>query len=187
MAIQIIGNVGNQGYALPMVSASPVDVNQQYVLGWDPVQQALNYVPFVVAAIGDITVVRDLAVGRNLAVAGAAVVTGAFAPNGGIAPTDSSLEITAATVAMSGSMTAVSAVTGGTVSAAGSGNTALLAPTSISFNATQVVNARKTGWVALTGTPLKTTFATGTITLPQLAGIVMALQADLISHGLIGA
>lgn len=54
----------------------------------------------------------------------------------------------------------------------------------------QVVAARKTGWVVMTGVPLRTTFDTATVTLPQLAGLVMALQQDLFSttgHGLIGA
>lgn len=45
---------------------------------------------------------------------------------------------------------------------------------------------RKTGWTVATGTPQRTTFATSTVTLSQLAGVVMALEQDLISHGLIG-
>lgn len=51
----------------------------------------------------------------------------------------------------------------------------------------QVLGSRKTGWAAATGTPLRTTFATSSVTLPQLAGRVMALIDDLISHGAIGA
>lgn len=52
---------------------------------------------------------------------------------------------------------------------------------------TKVVGARDTGWVAMTGTPDESTaYATSTVTLPQLAGRVMALQAALTTHGLIG-
>ena len=54
-------------------------------------------------------------------------------------------------------------------------------------NNTQVVTARQTGWAAATGTPTRTTFATSTVTLPQLAERVKALIDDLITHGLIGA
>ncbi len=50
----------------------------------------------------------------------------------------------------------------------------------------QVLSTRKTGWTAATGTATKTTFVTGTVTLPQLAERVKALIDDLISHGLIG-
>lgn len=54
-------------------------------------------------------------------------------------------------------------------------------------NATQVVGARQTGWVAMTGTAnTNTVYDTGTVTLAQLAGRVMAIQAALTTHGLIG-
>jgi hypothetical protein len=46
---------------------------------------------------------------------------------------------------------------------------------------------RPTGWTVATGTPQRTTFATSTVTLAQLAGVVMALEQDLIAAGLIGA
>lgn len=53
---------------------------------------------------------------------------------------------------------------------------------------TQVVGPRDTGWTAMTGTPDESTsYATGSVTLPQLAGRVMALQTALTTHGLIGA
>lgn len=52
---------------------------------------------------------------------------------------------------------------------------------------TKVVGERQTGWAAATGTATRTTFATGSVTLPQLAERVKALIDDLISHGLIGA
>lgn len=53
---------------------------------------------------------------------------------------------------------------------------------------TKVVGARDTGWTAMTGTPDESTaYATGTVTLAQLAGRVMALQTALTTHGLIGA
>jgi hypothetical protein len=54
--------------------------------------------------------------------------------------------------------------------------------------ANQVVGARVTGYAAMTGTPDKaSTFATSTVTLAQLAGRVMQMQADFTTHGLIGA
>lgn len=52
----------------------------------------------------------------------------------------------------------------------------------------QVVAARDTGWTAMTGSTDKATaYDTTTVTLPQLAGRVMALQAALTTHGLLGA
>ncbi len=52
---------------------------------------------------------------------------------------------------------------------------------------TQVLAGRQTGWAAPTGTATRTTFATSTVTLPQLAERVKGLIDDLIAHGLIGA
>lgn len=70
-------------------------------------------------------------------------------------------------------------VVGGAVNLT-AGNTYLI-------NTTQVVGPRDTGWTAMTGTPDKSTsYATSTITLAQLAGRVMQLQASLTTHGLIG-
>lgn len=55
-------------------------------------------------------------------------------------------------------------------------------------NGTQVLAARDTGWTAMTGTANEnSTYDTATVTLAQLAGRVMALQAALTTHGLIGA
>lgn len=51
---------------------------------------------------------------------------------------------------------------------------------------TQVITSRRTGWGAPTGTATRTTFATGGVTLPQLAERVKALIDDLTTHGLIG-
>lgn len=52
---------------------------------------------------------------------------------------------------------------------------------------TKVVETRKTGYTAMTGTKNRgSSYATGTITLVQLAERVGALQDDLASHGLIG-
>jgi hypothetical protein len=77
------------------------------------------------------------------------------------------------------------AVIGGTTPLAGTFTT--LTATTIKVGANQVVGARQTGWTAMTGTPdLSTVFATSTVTLAQLAGRVMALQAALTTHGLIG-
>jgi uncharacterized membrane protein YeaQ/YmgE (transglycosylase-associated protein family) len=59
--------------------------------------------------------------------------------------------------------------------------------TSFVVGTNQVVSSRRTGWSAPTGTATRTTFATSTVTLPQLAERVKALIDDLMSHGLIGA
>lgn len=60
-------------------------------------------------------------------------------------------------------------------------------PTSVYVGANQVIAARRTGWAAATGTATRTTFATGSVTLAQLAERVKALLDDLTTHGLIGA
>ena len=57
---------------------------------------------------------------------------------------------------------------------------------SFRVNGVFVVGARQTGWTAPTGTATRTTFATASVTLPQLAQRVHALIDDLIAHGLIG-
>jgi len=57
----------------------------------------------------------------------------------------------------------------------------------LKVSGTQVVASRRTGWGAATGTATRTTFATGSVTLPQLAEHVKALIDDLIAHGLIGS
>lgn len=44
-----------------------------------------------------------------------------------------------------------------------------------------------TGWAAATGTATRTTFATGSVTLPQLAERVKALIDDLTTRGVIGS
>jgi len=51
----------------------------------------------------------------------------------------------------------------------------------------QVVNARKTGWTAPTGTATRSGFATSTVTTEVLAQHVKALVDDLTTHGLIGS
>lgn len=64
---------------------------------------------------------------------------------------------------------------------------ALNVPTKFMVNSVDVVGARNTGWTAMVGTPIKGgAHDTATVTLPQLAGVVMALQAALTTHGLIG-
>lgn len=56
------------------------------------------------------------------------------------------------------------------------------------IDGTKVIGARDTGWTAMTGTANEnTTYDTATVTLAQLAGRVMAIQAALTTHGLIGA
>lgn len=61
------------------------------------------------------------------------------------------------------------------------------APASLQINGVQAITSRRTGWAAATGTATRTTFATGTVTLSQLAERVKALIDDLSTHGLIGA
>ena len=51
----------------------------------------------------------------------------------------------------------------------------------------QVVNSRKTGWTAPTGTATRSGFATSTVTTEVLAQHVKALVDDLTTHGLIGS
>ena len=50
-----------------------------------------------------------------------------------------------------------------------------------------VIGPRKTGWTAATGTATRSSFATSSVTLPQLAERVKALIDDLAAHGLIGS
>jgi hypothetical protein len=60
--------------------------------------------------------------------------------------------------------------------------------TQVLIASTKVLGARVTGYVAFTGTNTNrgTAYDTATITLPQLAERVRALQVDLTAHGLIG-
>lgn len=69
----------------------------------------------------------------------------------------------------------------------GSGNMNVVAGKVYKVNNVQVVAARRTGWEAATGTTTRTTFATGSVTVSQLAERVKALLDDLTTHGLIGA
>ena len=56
------------------------------------------------------------------------------------------------------------------------------------INSSQVVGARQTGFVGITGAANSgSPYDTATITLPQLAGRVAAIQAALMTHGLLGA
>lgn len=57
----------------------------------------------------------------------------------------------------------------------------------LSIGGTDVLTTRQPGWAAATGTATRTTFATGSVTLPQLAERMKAMIDDLIAHGLIGA
>ncbi len=52
---------------------------------------------------------------------------------------------------------------------------------------TGLLAGRDTGWAAFTGTATKGGFATGTVTLPQLAQVVKALQDALTARGIIGS
>lgn len=70
---------------------------------------------------------------------------------------------------------------------AGTTRIAFMSNGRIQVAGTQVIGARVTGWGAPTGTATRTTFATGTVTLPLLAERVKALIDDLTTHGLIGA
>lgn len=53
--------------------------------------------------------------------------------------------------------------------------------------ANQIIGSRNTGWTASTGTATKGGFNTSSVTLPQLASQVKALQDALTLHGLIGS
>jgi hypothetical protein len=77
-------------------------------------------------------------------------------------------------------------VTGDVRVAGGAGGTTGLYFGPGSSGPTKVVGERITGWAAATGTATRTTFATGSVTLPQLAERVKALIDDMITHGLIG-
>ncbi|MFQ5753079.1 MAG: hypothetical protein ACE5HI_13895, partial [bacterium] len=85
----------------------------------------------------------------------------------------------------------ISVSTGGTaISLSGSSPIILMTDSGgqILIGALKVLAARKTGWAAPTGTSTRTTFATSTVTLVQLAERVKALLEDLGStsgHGLI--
>ena len=57
---------------------------------------------------------------------------------------------------------------------------------SIKVGANQVLGARATGWTVATGTANRTTFDTATVTTALLAQRFMALEQDLITHGIIG-
>jgi hypothetical protein len=57
----------------------------------------------------------------------------------------------------------------------------------LKINATQVVSARQTGWSAWTGTATRSSKATSTTTLANVAEALKALIDDLTAHGLIGA
>lgn len=64
----------------------------------------------------------------------------------------------------------------------------LLSGQSYKINNVQVLGARDTGWAAMTGTANKASvYDVASVTLPQLAGRVAALQAALTTHGSIGA
>ena len=65
---------------------------------------------------------------------------------------------------------------------------ALNIASNFSIGGTKVVGARYTGWAAMTGSADEgSTYDTATVTLPQIAGRVMAMQAALTTHGMIGA
>lgn len=164
MAIQIIGNVGNQGYALPMVSAYPTNLEGQYLLAWNPTEQALDYVPYTGNALGDFTVTRDLTVTRDATVTEDLTVSGNLLANTFGTASGPTISI----------LNAISSAS--TINATG-----------FQVATTSVVGTRKTGWAAATGTATRTTFDTAAVTLPQLAERVKALLDDLTTHGLIGA
>lgn len=121
------GNVGNVGYAIPMVQLLPTTPDSQgYMLAWNTTEQAIGYFP----------INCDFATGD----------------------------------------------------ATSAGNFGVASGKVFKVDGLQVVAARDTGWAAMTGSSNKAAvYDTATVTLPQLAGRVMALQAVLTSHGLIGA
>lgn len=171
MSITVLGNVGNQGYALPMVSAFPINPNNQYLLAWNPTLQALDYVAYSGNSFGDFTAGRDLIstrdtiVGEDLSVVGNTVLGGTLGVTGIATFTQRPV--------FNGGVPAL--VSNGSVTGTG-----------FLVGANQVVGARITGWAAATNTSSKATFDTAAVTLPQLAQRVKALIDDLITHGLIG-
>ena len=82
--------------------------------------------------------------------------------------------------------------TGSIAAIPGSGNTISIVASGNSttegywVGSNRIVGSRRTGWGAPTGTATRSTFATSTVTLPQLAERLKALIDDLTSHGLIG-
>lgn len=67
------------------------------------------------------------------------------------------------------------------------GNFGVAAGKGFQVDGTQVVGAQNTGWAAFTGNTNKATaYDTATVTLPQLAERVAAIQAALTLHGLLG-
>lgn len=93
--------------------------------------------------------------------------------------------------ALNGSITmgnngSISAGVNGSI-ASGTGGFDMGASGRYKLNGTQVVGPQITGYAAMTGTPNKASvYDTATVTLPQLAGRMMQLQADLTTHGLVG-
>jgi hypothetical protein len=59
--------------------------------------------------------------------------------------------------------------------------------TGLKVNGSLVVQARRTGWTAFTGTATRTGFPTSTATATQCAETLKALIDDLLAHGLIAA
>lgn len=78
-------------------------------------------------------------------------------------------------------------LTVGTSGAGDQGDGTINCSTSYHVQNTKVVDTRKTGWTAPTGTATRTGFATSTATTQQVAEALKALIDDLISHGLIGS
>jgi hypothetical protein len=77
-AFNIWGNVGNAAYAIPMVKLTPFDPTTAQLLGWNPTEQALDYVPFTVdPATGDVALSGNisLAAAKVMSIAGQQVMT----------------------------------------------------------------------------------------------------------------
>lgn len=187
MAITILGNVGNAGFALPMAQAYPTDVNLQYLLAWNPTLGALDYVPYTGNAFGDFTAsrdliaVRDVIAGEDLSVTQNAVIGGTLDVTG--IATFAQKPVFSLGVS---ALLSDGSITGTSLVANNGAQNGILGPLSLQLNNLQVVSTRVTGWGAPTGTATRTTFATGAVTLPQLAERVKALLDDLVIHGLIG-
>lgn len=67
------------------------------------------------------------------------------------------------------------------------GSIDMTAGSSLRLGGLQIFAGRRTGWGVPSGTATRTTFATSTVTLQQLAERVKALIDDLTAHGMIGA
>jgi hypothetical protein len=145
--------------------------------GWAANECGINSAVPLTISIADNAVAKFTATGLNN------VAIGATTANSGLFTTIGATGIVSAT-----NTTEATSGTGALVCSGGGSFAKKVFASLYGVGANQVVGARVTGYTAMTGTPDKATaYATSTVTLAQLAGRVAQLQADLTTHGLIGA